>query len=217
MALHLNLHHEIQKQELQRRRDPLKLGMMGMMVIAVGFLGYYFYRLENVRSVNSELSRLQAQWSATEPKLKAAQTREAEIEATLKTKAVLVQLIENRFYWAPLLEKVLVSVPREVQVTKLDGEMGDKLKAGSLLVSGISSGDQPRKVAEDLRTTFVNKLSEKYKGVNSSFKGLEDSEQTVHIDGKTVATATFSMQFQLAMDATAPVIATARKQRVAKQ
>lgn len=219
MALHLNLHHEIQKQQLQRRRDPLKLGMMGMIVIAIGFLSYYFYRLDNVRSINDQLTRLQAEWSTTEPKLKAAQSREAEIAAELKTKTALVQSIESRFYWAPLLEKVLLSVPREVQVTKMDGEMGDKGKGGSLSVSGISSGEQPRKVAEDLRTTFVNKLSEKYKGVNSSFKTLEDSEQTVKFDGRPLPTAIFAMHFQLATEAAepAPGIAAERKQRVAKQ
>lgn len=218
MALHLNLYHEIQKQERQRRRDPLKLGMMGMIVIAVGFLAYYFCRLDNVRSVNDQLSRLQAEWSSTEPKLKAAQAREAEIATTLKTKSALVQSIESRFYWAPLLEKVLLSVPREVQVTRLDGEMVDKTKGGGLSVSGISSGEHPRKVAEDLRTTFVNKLSEKYKGVSSSFKTLEDSEQTVKIDGKALPTAIFAMQFQLATATAEPTpVITERKQRVAKQ
>ncbi len=219
MALHLNLYHEVQRADLQRRRDPLKLGIIGMIVIAVGFLGYYFYRMESVRSVNEELSRLHAEWSATEPKFKVAQKRQAEIEVTLKTKATLVQMIENRFYWAPLFEKVLLTVPAEVQLTKLDGQMADKDKQGGLSVTGISSGEQPRKVAEDLRTAFFNKLSEKYKGVNSSFKTLEDSEQTVKIDGKLYATAVFSMQFQLISDtpAKAPVLATDRKPRVAKQ
>src|SRR5450432_3729602 len=145
MAIHLNLYHEIQKQERQRRRDPLKIGMLGMIVVGICFLAYYFYRMEQVRGFNDEFTRLQTEWQTTEPKFTAAKARETEITAEIKTTDAIVQAIEGRFYWAPLLEKVLSSVPREVQITKLDGEIADKTKSGGLSVSGISSGSEPRK------------------------------------------------------------------------
>lgn len=219
MAIHLNLYHEIQKQERQRRRDPLKLGMIAMLFVAAAFMGYYFVRMASVRGVNDELVRLQNEWRTTEPKFAAAKTREAEIAAVTKITDTLVQSIESRFYWAPLLDKVLASVPREVQLVRLDGDMTDKVKPGALSVSGVSSGTEPRKVAEDLRTRFVNKLSEKYKNVTSTFKTLEDSDQTVKLDGKALSTAMFGIQFQIAsvdVAAAAPA-APERKPRAPKQ
>ena len=58
MPLHVNLYHEVQRQELARRRDPLRLGMIGLLVIAIGFVVNYFVVLEGAHSVGVRYSSL---------------------------------------------------------------------------------------------------------------------------------------------------------------
>src|SRR5437764_709992 len=107
MALHINLHHEIQSQERARRRDPLKLSMFAALVIALAFVAYYFVRIGSVRSVSSRLAAVQADWNRIEPRAKEAKKLEEEFTAEIKTSETLVKQIENRFYWAPIFEQIL--------------------------------------------------------------------------------------------------------------
>ena len=198
MALHINLYHEVQKQELARRRDPLKLGMLGLLIIGVGFVAYYFFRLERMHAINVRIAALEADWQRFDPKQKAARAREDELNADVKTYELLTKRIESRFYWAPLLQEVLENVPHEVQFTKVSGDLPlDGGKSSVLTVTGISSSEVPRKVAEDLRTALHEKLSESFKKVEAHFVSLDDSEETVLLDSKKAPTANFTIEFRL--------------------
>ncbi|MEA3208848.1 MAG: hypothetical protein QOE70_1905 [Chthoniobacter sp.] len=198
MALHLNLFHEIQTTRQLQRRDPLKLSIYGLSAIAACFAGYYVFQFGRMHTINTELNRVQSQFSALEPKAKAAKKREEEINVEIKKSDLMAKRIENRFYWAPVLEQIAQSVPREVQITRLAGDLsGEGLRKCSLTVDGISAGSDPRQVAEDVRTAIAEKIGAKYKNVTSNFKTLEDGTELVVLDGKQMPTATFAINVQL--------------------
>lgn len=211
MALHINLHHEIQRQHRARRRDPFKLAMLALILIGSAFVGYYFVRLGNVRTVNNRLAAVEADWKRLEPRATAAKKLEEELTTEIKTSEALVKQIESRFYWAPVFEEILQVVPREAQITKLTGDIGTDGKGSTIVVSGISAAGVPRKVAEDLRTALEDKLSAKFKQVNSSFRSLEDSEEAVVLNGRPLHTATFTMEFQITTAEPAQAAAPVRK------
>ena len=198
MALRLNLYHEIARQKQAERRDPLKLSMLGLAVIALLFAGYYVWQLGAFGILSRELNRKKAEFAGLEPQAKAAQQREEELAKTLKASELLVKRIEGRLYWAPLLEQLATLVPREAQVTRFSGEVqGEEVKKCTLTIEGVAAGVDPRKVAEDLRTAIAEEFSKKYRNVTSIFRSLEDGAESARLDGKTWPTATFSINVQL--------------------
>lgn len=216
MPLHVNLHHEIQQQEQARRRDPLRVGMLAVLVVAIGFVIYYFWVLERSHGVNSRYGVLEATWSKLEPQSKNAKARQAELDSQIKASDALIKDIEGRFYWAPVLGEILRTVPRDVQLVRVNGET----QAGSLLnvvtIAGVSSGVEPRKQAEAVRTVLATKLAAACKHVTSSFKALDDSDQFVMLDGRRLPTASFIMEFQMQIkEAPSPTPAPAHKSKAA--
>lgn len=213
MALHINLYHEVQKARALKRRDPLKLSIYAISVISGLFAIYYVVELSRMHGMSTELKKVQAQFNALEPKAKAAKKREEEIGVEIRKSELMAKRIEQRFYWAPMLENISETVPRDVQITRLVGDLsGDGLRKCSLILDGISAGGDPRKVAEDLRTAIAEKLGPKYKSVASSFKSLEDGTEMVLLDGKQVPTASFAINILLTTgEDTTPPPATRKK------
>jgi hypothetical protein len=105
--------------------------------------------------------------------------------------------IEGRFYWAPLLAQLSQVVPREVQITRLGGEVtGDNVRHCVMTIDGLAAGPDPRRVAEALRTAIAERLGPHYASVTSTFKSLEDGTETVLLDGRQTATAIFTINVQ---------------------
>ena len=104
MALRLNLNHEILQAERARARDPLKLSLWGLGVIAALFASYYFFQLAKMGVISQESAHKKAEFDAIEPKSIAAKTREDELSKTILAGENMVQRIEGRFYWAPMIE-----------------------------------------------------------------------------------------------------------------
>jgi len=220
MALHLNLYHEIQTQNLQRQRDPLKLGMLALLVVAVGFVGYYFYRLQGSTGLNNQAARLQTDWLVLEPKQKQAATREGELLATVKLKEALVNRMEERCLWGPVLDIVAQGVPKEVQLKSLEATKvvtTDKIRVVTFVLSGVAGGVEPRRSAEDFRVAFLRRLSERFKSVNSvpkdGFRSLDDKDERVMLDGQNYPTAAFVVSYEAALDAPVPTATPARTRR----
>jgi len=216
MPLHVNLYHEIQHQELARRRDPLRLGMIGLAVIAAGFVAYYCVVLERSHLVGMQYEQLQDEFSRLDPKAKAAKERQDELNDEITASQTMMQNVDGRFYWAPVLDQILKSVPRNVQLTHVGAMSGPSGATNTLSISGISSAIEPRKEAEALRTALAARLATKFKGVTATFKNLEDSEEFVMLDGRRLATATFTIEFQLQPKdpGDAPAAAPARKPKL---
>jgi Tfp pilus assembly protein PilN len=197
MSLHLNLYHEVNKAKALQRRDPLKLTMYALSAVVAGFAGYYALQALKLHSLNSELATVKAEFDKLDPAAKAAKAREDELSAQLKSGNLLVKKVENRFYWAPLLEQIMQVVPREVQVTRLVGDLaGEGARRCTLSIDGLSAGQDARNVAETLRTAIAEKISPNHKNVTSKFRMLEDGTEMAMLDGKQVPTATFAINVE---------------------
>jgi hypothetical protein len=200
MALRLNLYHEVIKAKALKRRDPLKISIYGLCALAACFALYYFAQLVRMHSLSDQYKRVKSEFNHLEPLAKAAKKKEDALSLQTATSAQMVRRIEGRFYWAPLLAQLSQAVPREVQITRLGGEItGEGVRRCSLSIDGLSAGTDPRRVAEDLRTAIVEKFSPRYKNVTSTFKTLEDGTEMVMLDGKQVGTATFAIIVQLSV------------------
>jgi len=215
MALHLNLYHEIQKTKALKRRDPLKISMFILGSIAACFALYYFFQLLNYHGVAEELDKVKTQNDKIAPLAKAAKKREDVLTIRKKSSDALADRIENRFYWAPILEQFLKTVPRNVQITRFNGDVPpDGLRRCTIILDGLAAGTDARKVAEDLRTAIADAFNPKYKGVTSTFRTLEDGIEPVVFDGKPVPTATFSIVVQIPLvDASASATPPPRKRK----
>ena len=197
MALRLNLNHEILQAERARARDPLKLSLWSLGVIAALFACYYFFQLARMGVISQEYAHKKAEFDAIDGKSVVAKTREEELSKTILAGENMVQRIEGRFYWAPMIEQLVNAVPPEVQITKMAGDVqGDATKKCRLTIDGLSAGTDPRKVAEDLRTSIAESFGKKYKNVTSSFRSLEDGVETVKVAGVPRPTATFAINVE---------------------
>jgi hypothetical protein len=192
MALYLNLYHEIQKQKLKRQRDPLKLAVMSLLVVAAGLVAYYFWRTISVKHSQQLAGEVMADLKKYDPLSKDAQTQIDTYQENIKLADAIIHKMENRFYWAPLLGQIITVVPEDVQITGLDGSISsDGLKKVSLTVTGIATGGQPRAVAEELRIALQNKLSTQYTQSSAVFRSLDDGVEPVQYMGKSSPTVLF--------------------------
>jgi Tfp pilus assembly protein PilN len=199
MPLHINLYHEIEKLHEQRKRDPLKISLFILGGVVAIFAAMYALELAKFASVDSDYRKMKSEFDAIDPTAKKAVAREASLQKTVAAGNTLVRRIEGRFYWAPVLEQLATLVPREVQITKLDGRVqGTGLKKIEITIDGVTSGAEPRKVAEDLRTSLEGNFGKQYKSVTASFRQLEESPERVTLDAKEWPTAIFviNLQFQ---------------------
>jgi hypothetical protein len=198
MALRLNLYHEVIKAKALKRRDPLKISIYALSAIAALCAGWYLVQLMQMYRLTDELGRVKGQFDKVEPLAKAARKRSDELTAQSKMSNLLEKRIEGRFYWAPVLAEIMQVVPREVQITRMGGDVsGEGLRRCTITIDGLSAGPDPRRVAEELRTAIAEKFAPNYKNVTSTFKTLEDGTEMVMLDGKQMATATFAINVQL--------------------
>jgi Tfp pilus assembly protein PilN len=198
MPLHVNLYHEVQAQERARQRDPLRLGMLGLLVIAIGFVVYYVIALGSAHTVASQYAALQSEYSRLDPKAQAAKAREAELNDSISASDTMMKEVDGRFYWAPVLDQILQTVPLNVQLTQVGASLGSPASGTNVLtITGISSASEPRKAAEQLRTALAARLGKQFKNVNAFFKTLDDSDEVVVLNGARLPTATFTIEFDL--------------------
>jgi len=212
MALRLNLYHEVIKAKALKRRDPLKISIYVISGITALCTAWYLLQLVNMHNLTAELKRVKGDFDKLEPQAKAAKKQEEFLINQGKLAGQLEKRMESRFYWAPVLAEVMQVVPREVQITRMGGDVtGDTIRRCSLTIDGLSAGPDPRKVAEELRTSIAEKFSAKYKNVTSTFKMLEDGSELVTVDGKQMPTATFAINVQLYSGEDKPAAAARKK------
>ena len=123
MALQLNLLHEEITQERQRKRDPLKLGIIALSCFGALLFLYYGWNAYRTIQIKGQLNAAEREWQKIEPKVTAAQKRATELHQIIDSTKVLDGLIEDRFYWAPFLAQVSHCVAPNLQVTSLDGSI----------------------------------------------------------------------------------------------
>jgi hypothetical protein len=143
------------------------------------------------------LAKVKAEFALIDPQAKQAKLKEEDLMRTFKTSGKLIAKVEGRFYWAPILERLMTLVPREVQITKFSGEaQGEAYKKCQFTIDGLSAGADPRKVAEELRQSLTETFSKDYKSVEAKFRTLEDGIETALLDGQQRPTASFAINVQ---------------------
>lgn len=190
MALHLNLLHEEKSEQRQRKRDPLKIGMMVVAGIGALLFIYYIWNAYQTLEIKRRLSAVQADWAKVEPKILAAQKKSAELNGTINTTRVLDEMISNRFYWAPFMDRVARCVAPNTQLTGLEGSVGED-KLVHVTIEGVAAGREPRAAAEDLRQLVLEQLGKSYSDVKVEFKTLEDLDTIVSVAGANMPMSRF--------------------------
>jgi hypothetical protein len=197
MALHLNLLHEEFLEQRRRQRDPLKIGLMILGALGALMFLYYMWNAYRTLEIRNRLSVVQADWKKVEPKVTAAQKRSAELNDIIGTTKVLDAMIDNRFFWAPFLEKVSRCVALNAQITSVDGTVFEDNKTVNVMIEGLASGREPRAAAEELRQLLLEQLGQSYREVKVEFKTLEDLDTLVNIGGANMAMARLGLSVTL--------------------
>ena len=192
MALHLNLLHEEISEQRQRQRDPLKIGIMVLVALGALMLAYYMWKAYQTLEIRNRLGQVQHEWSKVEPKVTAAQKRSAELNSIISTTKVLDGIIDNRFFWAPFLEKLSHCVALNAQLTTIDGTVHDDHKV-TVAIEGLAAGREPRAAAEELRQLLLEQLGQSYGEVKVEFRSLEDLDTIVNIGGSNLNMARFGL------------------------
>jgi len=196
MALQINLLHEEFTQERQRKRDPLKLGMTALCALGAVMLLYYGWKAYQTLSLKNRLSGVEQEWSRVEPKVTKAQKRAEELQGIVNATNVLDQLVENRFFWAPVLQTIAGCVAPNIQLTNLDGTMSED-KLVQIALDGTAAGTEPRAAAEEFRQLLSEKIGEQYSQVGVQFKSLEDLDAPVMLAETSVPVARYSIVITL--------------------
>ncbi len=194
MALRINLYHEVLRTKKQQQYDPLKLAMIGIIVIAVVLVGWYVVELGSRSTALDAYNEQKKLADALIPEENTAKEQEADISKKLALVEKLSKRIEERFYWAPVLEDLASVVPPTVQITKFTTEVtGEGLRKIQITMEGIAAGDEPRATAEDFRTALTDRMSKKFKNTAATFKTLDEAADPASLDGRTLRTAMFNI------------------------
>ncbi len=191
MALQLNLLHEEISEERQRKRDPLKLGIIGLSAFGALLFLYYGWHAYQTIQMKRQLSVVEAEWQKVEPKVTAAQKRATELHQIIDSTKVLDSLIDERFYWGPFLARVAHCVAPNLQLTGLDGAVIEKDHTVVVSIEGLAAAQEPRAAAEEFRQLLNEQLEKNYSEVAITFRNLEDLETAVNIGGAPTASARF--------------------------
>ena len=193
MALHLNLLHEQIAEERQRQRDPVKIGTLILAALGALMVLFYMSKAYQTLAVKNRANSIQREWSKVEPTVTAAQKRSKELAGIISTTKVLDTMMEGRFYWGPLLQKLSRCVAPNAQLTSIEGSVNDEAKIVSLTIDGIAAGREPRAAAEELRQLLMEQLSQSYTEVKVEFKTLEDLDTLVNVGGVNMPVARYTL------------------------
>jgi hypothetical protein len=193
MALHLNLLHEQIAEKRQRQRDPLKLGMFALLAVGTLMALFYMWRGYQTLEIKRRLSSAQAEWAKIEPRMAAAEKRSTELNTIIGTTKVLDEMIDGRFFWAPLLERISRCVAPNAQVTSIDGSIRDDNKVVTVSLEGMAAGREPRSAAEELRQLLTEQLAQVYTDVKVEFRTLEDLDTIVKVAGANMTMARYTL------------------------
>lgn len=193
MALELNLLHEEITEQRQRQRDPLKIGTLALIAAALLMVAFYMWKGYKTLEIKRRLAAVQSEWAKVEPNVTTAQERSKELNGIINTTKVLDTMVEGRFYWAPLLDKVSRCVAQNAQLISIDGFYTDATRIVTLAVEGVAAGREPRAAAEEFRQLLNEQLGQDYGQVSVQFNTLEDLDTSVKVAGTAMSTARFTI------------------------
>ena len=207
MPLQINLYHEVLRAKREKQYDPLKLSMLGLLVVALMLAGWYGVQLKRTSDAKGALASEKAEFDRLSPLAKAAQEKEAELNKKAVLAEKLASRMEKRFYWAPVIECVVLATPPSVQLTKVACDVGrDRGGLCQVTVEGVAVGEEPRAVAEETRKAVNDRLAAKYASVSATFRNLDDRAEAVKVGGRPMASVVFTISatFKPEADAAQP-------------
>ena len=217
MALQLNLLHEEILEQRQRQRDPLKIGMLVLSSCGAILFLYYAWNAYQILEIKSRLGSIERDWKKIEPQVTAAQKRSAELTNMINTTRVLDDYIDNRFFWAPFLEKLSRCVAPNAQLTSIEGAVLEEDKGVTITLEGVAAAREARAAAEDLRQMLIEQLSQTYHDVKVEFKTLEDLDTIANVGGVNMAMARYVLAVHFTSGAATAKPAPAPTNRRSKQ
>jgi len=216
MALRINLYHEVLRAKRQEQYDPLKLSLIGLIVVVVGMAGYYVVQLKRTSDARTAFNVQKAEFDRLSPEQKEAEKKEAELNKQIDLAEKLTKRMEKRIYWAPLFESIMATVPPNVQLTKLTCDTGrEKGGTSQMNIEGIAADHEPRAVAEDLRKAIAERIAAKYPNATATFRNLDDSTEHLQVGGKRFAAVVFTINVAFRIE-TEPATPAAPTKRLAK-
>ena len=208
MALQLNLLHEEILEQRQRKRDPLKIGMLVLAGCGALLFLYYGWNAYQTFEIKAKLSAIDGDWKKLEPQVTQAQKRSAGLTDMINTTRVLDDYIDNRFFWGPFLEKLSRCVPPNAQLTGMEAGVLEDDKGVTITIDGVAAAREPRSAAEDLRQMLLEQLGKSYHDVKVEFKTLEDVETVANLGGTNMPMARYILSITLNPNAVAKPAAT---------
>jgi len=194
MVIRFNFLHEIQTRKTQQQRDPLKLGMLGLLLIILLMAGYYMLRLNDVNQAKSSLEDVERQLKKAQPEAEEAVKQTEELKETIESVKLLKGYVEDRFFWAPVLQLVVNNTGPNVQLVNLNGVSS---KDGDVIVTigGVVVGQPPQVAADKYLETIESVFAELYPNADAKFNVLEaETDQSFKLNGEELPSARFSIR-----------------------
>jgi hypothetical protein len=193
MLLDINLLHEEQTAMLERQRDPLKLGMLVVLLVALVLVVIYFYVSNNATRAKRELEAAQAELTKLKPIVDEAAIKEPELKKRLDAMELLRRSTQERFLAAPILELVLKSARADIQITSLAIKTNERVEP-TLTIEGITVGfrSEPRTVSDDFRLKLEANVRKLYPKAAVQLQNVSTGAP-VTLEGRQYPTAQFTI------------------------
>lgn len=195
--LHINLLHEEQAKITERKRDPLKIGLLLLLLLCLFLYGYYLLRSTQADRLAAEVNGMKAELARLEPKAAAAKIDEEKSSQIMTATANIEKIINGRFYWGPFLSQIISETGADIQITSLDGTFSETTNSLKITIKGLSAGLEPRAVAERFRQNLTDNLGKTIGEASSAFLTLENNEARISLQDKILETAVFSIEFKI--------------------
>jgi len=194
MVIRFNFLHEIRALKAQQQRDPLKLGMLGLLLIILIMAGYYLLRLNDLNQAKSALEDVESQLAKAEPEAEAAVKETEELKRTIRKVDLLKNYVEDRVFWAPVLQVLINNTGPNVQIINLNGT-GSETGKITITMSGVVVGQPPQVAADKYLDIIENAFAEAYGEADAEFNTLDaTTDQTFQFEGEQLPSARFSIR-----------------------
>ncbi len=204
LLLDINLMHEEHAAVLQRARDPLKLGMLVVLVVAVILVVFYMWVSSQSSGVGRQVAARASEEARLKPLAEAAKTEESELTKRIAALNELQRGTQKRFFVAPILEQVLRSARADIQINSLDiknevhGEVNLTLDATS-----VGFRQEPRMVSDDFRAILEKNLQTICPEARVEIRSVGSGSQ-VTLQDRQYPTAQFTLHGVLVSGTKAP-------------
>ncbi len=198
MALEVNLLFPKQQADLERKLDPIKIGLLLALVICMGMIAWWMLLGAKVQGQRNVFEDLNRKWRELEPRSKEAAVQKEEDLAQSATAEALVNWVNSRFYWSPILSELAQATPPKVQIISLNGTYTPDGKILNLTFRGRAAGKDQKDAndtADEFSQRFENRLEDLGFDVNKDFPMmLYSAENTVSLEGEKYGLTDFEVQ-----------------------